>query len=383
MNILRPLFILIVINVLLLTGCLENKTPANSSNQSVIDTLSVEFAKGFSAYQHENYWELIIHSPYPGAQKNFTYLLLPHDIEVPEHTSETQIIRTPVERLIATSTTHVPLLDYLEATNTLVGFPNPDYISSDKMRRRIDSGKVSNIGIDHAMEMEKILALDPDMIMAYSMSSDLGQMERLRTAGIPYILNADYLETHPLGRAEWIKVAGLLLGKSAQADSVFSAISSDYQRLLTISRNISDQPSVFSGVVYGDTWFLPGGQNYAASLMNDAGMNYLWSDNSSSGFLELSFESVLEKAQNASLWIGVASFHSLEEMKASEPRYELFKAFQDENVYTYNKRIGATGGNEYLELGYLRPDIILADLIHIAHPDKLPHHSLYFYTRLE
>ena len=117
-----------------------------------------------------------------------------------------------------------------------------------------------------------------------------------------------------------------------------------------------------SGIVYGDTWFLPGGENYASQLLHDAGGNYLWSDTPSNGFLELSFESVYEKAHQADLWIGVASFKALAEIEKAEIRYTKFKAFQTGQVYTYDARKGARGGSEFLELGYLRPDIILNDL---------------------
>lgn len=374
---------LFFIVLLLLSSCSSESDSREQSNKALGDSLPINYAEGFSATNDNGIWTLTIHKPYPNARRGFTYLLVPHEKDIPDHPASTQVIRIPVNRMISTSTTHIPLLNYLDETAALIGFPNPDYISSEKMRQRIDSGNVANIGIDKAMELEKILDLDPDMVMGYSMSSDLGQMERLREAGIPYLLNSDYLESHPLGRAEWIKVAGLLLGKSDQADSVFNYIASEYERLYSMASAVSTKPDVFSGVVYGDTWFLPGGNNYAARLMNDAGMKYLWSENTSYGFLELSFEAILNKAQNADLWIGVASFNNLDEMRAAETRYSLFKAFERGEVYTYNKRIGATGGNEYLELGYLRPDLILGDLIHIAHPELLPEHSMYFYVKLE
>ena len=148
-------------------------------------------------------------------------------------------------------------------------------------------------------------------------------------------------------------------------------------------KSISSKPKVMSGVVYGDTWFMPGGKNYAATLLNDAGCNYLWNDTDSNGFLEIGFENVFAKAKEADLWIGVGSFKTLKEMEAAEKRYSLFKSFKDKNVFTYNTRVGAKGGSEFLELGYLRPDIILKDLVRIAHPDLLKQYEMYFYAKLE
>ncbi|HNT51545.1 MAG TPA: vitamin B12-transporter protein BtuF, partial [Cyclobacteriaceae bacterium] len=150
---------------------------------------------------------------------------------------------------------------------------------------------------------------------------------------------------------------------------------------LTTSTN--SRPTVLSGIVYGDTWFMPGGKNYAAKLLTDAGTQYLWSNTNTNGFLELSFEAVYEKAKDADLWIGVGSFTSLSEIESTETRYAMFKPFQSRAVYSYNARKGAKGGNEFLELGYLRPDLILKDLVKIAHPSLLPRHDLYFHRKLD
>jgi iron complex transport system substrate-binding protein len=196
-------------------------------------------------------------------------------------------------------------------------------------------------------------------------------------------LNAEYLEKHPLGRAEWIKFMALFFNKEKAADSIFAIIEKEYLDIQARAKTVDSKPSVLSGIVYGDTWFLPGGQNYAAVLLNDAGCNYLWKETSSNGFLELSFESVYEKAHDADLWIGVGSFSSLKEIEAADHRYTRFRPFKQKKVYTSNLKKGLKGGSEFLELGYLRPDIILKDLVKIAHPDLLPEHDLYFHKKLE
>jgi iron complex transport system substrate-binding protein len=138
-----------------------------------------------------------------------------------------------------------------------------------------------------------------------------------------------------------------------------------------------------SGVVYGSTWFLPGGQNYASKILDDAACNYVWRDDPSNGYLELSFESVYEKARNADLWIGVGTFRSLEEIKNSDDRYTRFRPYKEKQVYTYDARKGAKGGSEFMELGYLRPDLILDDLVKISHPELLPDHELFFHAKLK
>lgn len=219
--------------------------------------------------------------------------------------------------------------------------------------------------------------------MGYTMTADYGQLRKVEELGIPVVINAEYLEEHPLGRAEWIKFMALFFNKEQQADSIFQLIEKEYLNTKELAANTSTKPTVLSGVVYSDAWFMPGGQNYAAKLIHDAGCQYIWGADSSKGFLQLSFESVYEKAHAADLWIGVASFGTLEEIKNADARYTKFNPYKTKEVYTYNVRKGAKGGSEFLELGYLRPDIILKDLVKIAHPDILPEHELYFYDRLK
>jgi iron complex transport system substrate-binding protein len=171
--------------------------------------------------------------------------------------------------------------------------------------------------------------------------------------------------------------------KETQADSVFNQIEKSYLNTIALVSDKEPKPTVMSGIVYGDTWFLPGGQNYAARLFIDAGFTYLWSENQNNAFLELSFESVYEKAHTADFWIGVGSYTSLKELTETDQRYTRFDAVRNHKVYTYDYRKGATGGSEFLELGYLRPDMIIKDLVKIAYPELLPDYSLYFHRKLE
>jgi iron complex transport system substrate-binding protein len=270
---------------------------------------------------------------------------------VPAHDEGVRVIRTPVTSIVCTSTTHIPLLDYLGETDKLVGFPSTDYISSEKARMLIDAGKVQELGIDKGLNLERIAVLKPDMVMGYTMNSDYGQFKKVEELNVPVVLNAEYLERHPLGRAEWIKFMALFFNKEDVADSIFRTIEEAYVTTKQIADQAEQNPTVLSGVVYGDAWFLPGGQNYAAKLLRDAGFHYLWETDSSSGFLELSFESVYERAHNADYWIGVGSFTSLAEIKNADHRYARFKPFVEKEVFTSNARIGATGGIEFLELG--------------------------------
>lgn len=343
----------------------------------------LKYATGFTVTQIDDAKLIEVLYPYPDASTGYKYLLVPHGKSVPAHDDRTRIIYVPIQTIVCTSTTHIPLLDYLNETNALTGFPTLDYISSAKMRSRIEEGRVEELGIDKGMDLERIAILKPNLVMGYTMTADLGQFKKINQLGIPVVLNAEYLEKHPLGRAEWIKFMACFFNKEELADSIFNAIEQEYLKTRQLSANVTYKPTILSGILYRDVWFLPGGQNYASKLLNDAGCRYLWEDDPSTGFLELSFESVYEKANAADLWIGVASFTSLAEIANADNRYTKYKPFKEGKVFTYNARKGAKGGSEFLEIGYLRPDIILKDLVKIAHPDLLPDHNLYFHAQLK
>lgn len=343
---------------------------------------TIQYAKGFKVSKVGSSKLVEVTYPHKGATSGYKYLLVKKGTAVPKHEADVKVIMIPIERIVCTSTTHIPLLDYLNISDKLIGFPTTDYISSEKTRKLVDAGKVEELGAEKGMNLEKLAVLKPEAVMSYTMTADLGQLKKVQELGIPVLLNAEYLEEHPLGRAEWIKFMALFFEKEKEADVVFSMIEKNYLDTKKLVSKVTKRPTVLSGVIYGDAWFMPGGQNYAAKLINDAGADYLWKADSTKGFLQLSFESVFEKAYAADLWIGVASFNTLEEIKNADQRYAKFNPFQIKQVYTYNARQGAKGGSEFLELGYLRPDIILNDLVKIAHPELLPDYQLYFHKRL-
>ncbi|MCX8490551.1 MAG: ABC transporter substrate-binding protein [Cyclobacteriaceae bacterium] len=356
---------------------------SGKKNVSDINASSItKYAQGFKVTLVGNSKLVEVNYPYQNATSGYKYLLVPRGEPSPAHDEQTQIVSVPIENIVCTSTTHIPLLDYIGETDKLIGFPSTDYISSVKMRTRIDAGKIKDLGVDKGMNIEMLYMLKPDVVMGYTISKDLGQLKKIQELGIPVVINAEYLEKHPLGRAEWIKFMALFFGKEKQADSVFAKIEKEYSMTQQLVSEVKIKPTVLSGTVYGDAWFMPGGQNYAAKLFYDAGCEYLWASDSTHGFLQLSFESVYAKAKEADLWIGVGSFKALEEIKATEGRYTLFKPFKEQQVYSYDARKSAKGGSEFLELGYLRPDLILKDLVKIAHPELLPSYDLFFHRKL-
>jgi iron complex transport system substrate-binding protein len=359
------------------------QSPKESKELDLVE-IPNSYAKGFAIFQGNGFKVIEVKQAFPGEHVPFRYLVKEEKkLEIDEQGYDA-VVSLPVSKVVATSTTHIPHLDYLDASHLLIGFPDLNLISSPKTRKLIDAGKVTDLGSGAQANIEKIIELDPDWVMISTLGEDLKNLEILKSAGIATIINGEYVEQHPLGRAEWIKLTGALLGKSEVANAAFSQIDADYNQAAQLVTNISNERlKVMAGVMYKDIWYVPGADSWGARLLEVAGGDYLFKEQKGTGSAQLSYEYVLEMAQEAEYWLGASDFRTLTEMKNADPRYAHFKAFKTGNVYTYTQKKGATGGLEYFELGYLRPDLILQDLIKILHPDLLPDYSLYFYSKLD
>jgi len=370
----------------LLVSCRNNETENRQGSNPVTigKPLEIKYSTRFSVTMYSSYKELKVISPWPGSMDTFTYRLYHKKIENPSQTTGSipVALQLPVSSMVCFSTTHLPYLEMLDEQDKLTGFPTTSYISSATFRERVLDGKIRDLGPSNEINIEQIMELDPDLVIAFSMNNDLSMIEKIKRSGIPVILNADYLEDHPLGRAEWIKFIAAFFDKEKMADSIFSEIEKSYLETRAKVTQVKYKPSVLTGVVYGDTWFMPGGRHYGSIFFEDSGAAYLWSDNSSGEILQLSFESVYEKAQNADYWVGVATYGSLKDIEQADERYTAIKAFQEGNVYNYTAKAGPAGGNAYFEEGYARPDIILNDLAKIFHPELMNEHLFYFYKKL-
>lgn len=292
-------------------------------------------------------------------------------------------IEIPVKKIIVTSTTHIPSLEMLGVENSLVAFPSTNYISSEKTRALIDNGKVREIGNNNSLNTEVILDIQPDLIVGFSVDGDMKTFKNLEKSGQKVIFNADWTEKTPLGKAEWLKFFGALYDLDTKADALFTTIEKDYNEALALAKKTTVKPTILSGAIYEDKWYLPQGDSWAAYFLKEANGNYLWKDTKGTGSLALSFETVLDKAKEADFWIGPGQFSSMKEILDKNPNYKYFKAVQNNKVYSFSSKKGKTGGVIYYELAPNRPDLVLKDIIKIIHPEVLPDYQLYFFEKLK
>ncbi len=344
---------------------------------------SVEYASGFELYVHDNFTLLKVTKPWPNATYTETFVLHKKDVVLPDSLKNTTQIIVPLQTVVVTSTTHIPSLEMLGVEKTMVGFPNTDYISSEKIRKNVNAGLIKEVGKNELLNTEILLDLQPDVLVGFGINGQNPTLDLLKKNGQKVIFNGDWVEQSPLGKAEWIKLFGALYDKNEKATEIFNSIKNEYKKTLSLVDKSAKKPSILCGAIYQDVWYMPEGDSWAALFLKEAHGNYLWQNNTGIGSLALSFETVLEKAQNADFWIGPSQFCSLKEMQNSNPHYSQFKAFQTKNVYSFAVKKGEKGGLLYYELAPNRPDLVLKDLIKILHPECLPNHQLYFFQKLE
>lgn len=355
----------------------KKENPIASSNNSI------QYAKGLEIYKHQGFSIVKITNPWPNAKENFTYILQEKNGIIPDSLKQFTIIPIPLKSIVVTSTTHIPALELLGVENTLIGFPNTDYISSEKTRKRIDAGKVREVGINENLNTEVLIDIKPDAIVSFGLNSSNPTLDNLQKSGLKVMLNGDWTEQSPLGKAEWIKFFGALYGLDSKADAIFAKIEKDYMATLALAQKATSKPTVLCGAMYQDQWYVPQGESWAALFLKDAQSQYLWADTKGTGSSAVPFEVILEKAQNADFWIAPGDFSSLKQMTDSNPHYDQFASFKNKKVYSYSLNKGAKGGIVYFELASSRPDLVLKDFIKIVHPELLPNHKLYFFQKLE
>lgn len=361
----------------------SNCKKENYEQKNSIPINEVKYAKGFSILNFEGYSVITVSNPWPKANKTYTYILKEKNGIVPDRLKQFPVILVPIKKIVVTSTTHIPSLEMLGVENTLVGFPNLNYISSEKVRTLIDAKKVKELGANQALNTEVLIDLQPDVIIGYGLDDNNPTLDNLQKNGLKVLLNGDWNEQSPLGKAEWIKFFGALYGKLEKANFLFSKIEKDYLHTLEIAKKATSHPTILAGDMYEDKWYLPQGKSWGCKLLKEAKGDYLWAESTGTGSLSLSFESVLVKGKNAQVWITSGQFGSLQEMLDTNPHYTQFKAFQNKNVFSFSGRKGRTGGVLYYELAPNRPDIVLKDIVKILHPELLAGYKPFFFEKLK
>lgn len=346
--------------------------------------VELKYATNYTVEYSKAYAVVTVAEPFQGAAGAAKYVLYPCGAPTPELSGDLSgatAISTPITSMFSGSTTHLPLLEDLGHIDLVAGVGNASYVSNAALRQRIDAGEVVEYSPAQTIDTEQVIAAQPSLLMTGGM--DAPEYEALQQAGIPVVANAEWLEEHPLGRAEWLKFMGLLTSSEQKADEVFNEIDATYQEVKAKAAELEEVPMVLPGQMSQGDWYMPGGKSYVAQLLKDANATYAWADTDQTGSMQLTLEDVLGTAKDADVWLSGANVQTKAELVADDPRYAEFAAFSEGAVWSNNKSLGPTGGNLYWERGVTHPEIVLSDLVVILHPDAMPGYETEFYRQLD
>ncbi|WP_312994717.1 ABC transporter substrate-binding protein [Chryseobacterium flavum] len=295
------------------------------------------------------------------------------------HFKQNQI---PFKKIILLNASMAGYISELGAENLIIGVSSPEYIYSEKIQQLLENGKIQNVGSEQKYDVEKIISLKPDAIFTNHIASFDNTYELLKNNGIQVIFLDEYMEQKPLEKTAYIKLFGEFLGKEKEADARYKEIQKNYDDLKQMALTAKEKPVVLANEMYGDVWYLPGGNTSVAHYIADANASYIMKDNKDEKALTMTFEEVYAKAGGVQYWVNAGSHASKKEMLAMNPFYGKLDVFTKGKMYTIagKEKLKA---NDFFESGAVRADLILKDYIKIFHPELLPGYQLTYMKELQ
>lgn len=390
--------------VLLVVACQGGKTASGEGG----DTLQMKYAELLTIVKHNDgaYTEAIIENPWKKGTTLHKYILVPKGNEGDETVarlkddirenatlqmgSHCDIVRTPLESNVVFTAPHCQLMYELGCKNAITGVCDKDYINIPDIKERVklSDGKASTSDTDKVIidcgssmqpDIERIIALKPEglLISPFENSGGYGKLDKLH---IPIIETADYMETSPLGRAEWMKFYGLLFKSEERSDSLFSSIEKEYLALKAEAAKLQQGLSILTERKMGSVWYVPGGKSTMGILLKDANAKYIFADDTHSGSLAYGPERILSKGTQVDVWafkyFGGKAL-SKNDLLAEYEGYKVLKAFNSNSIYQVD-----TSTQPYFELTSFHPEILLREFIILAHPKATQFGKLRFYQHL-
>lgn len=361
--------IFLLCSIVLLASCSNRGSNGGSTFTETGVKEEIAYAKLFEITRFSNCKVITITNPWDTTRTLQQYVLVEKDSPLPDNLPSGTIIRTPVENIIMYSTIHASIWEELGALDSVVGICESEYLTSQKAKQMMAEGKILDCGMAASPNVEKIIDIEGKFIVASPFENGgYGQAEKL---GIPIFESADYMENHPLGRVEWMKVFGLLSGKEEVADSLFRSTENSYNSLKAMAAGAAGKnPRIMSERKYGSSWFIVGGASYIAQMYKDAGADYIFNDNPDTGSVPMAFETVFDKGADSDLWVFKYAAErpmTYVDLEAEYNPYAEFAPFKNRNIYVCN-----TMDTPYYEYIAIHPDYILADYVKMFHPYLLP-----------
>ena len=352
--------------------------------QTAGDSLFMKYSTLLSIAEYDGYTLATIKNPWKPGKLLHQYVLVPRTSDIRHQTSalpeDATVIEVPIQRAAVFTTVHCALLTEFGLGDRIVGVADSKYIKIPYIHEQIAKGRIVDCGNGLNPVVEKIMDVKPDVIMLspFENSGGYGKTEEI---GIPLIECAEYMETSPLGRAEWMRFYGLLFGVGEKADAMFHEVDSCYTALKQQATEAGEGRSVIVDKVVGSVWYMPGGRSTIGQMIQDAGGRYPWANDEQSGSLALPFESVLERGGESDVWmLRYSSDHEWDyrELLSGHQGYGQLRAFREKEVYGCNVE-----QSKFYEETPFHPNYLLNDFIQILHPNIIGTSSLRYYKKLK
>lgn len=368
--------LLLLFATVLFLSCGGGRT---ASQQGWGDTVAFKYATQLSVVRCDGYTIASLKNPWKQGATLHRYILIPDGKPVPPHLPDGTIIRTPLKRTVMFTTVHCAMLMEFGKQDCISGVADLKYIKIPWIQEQVKQGAVTDVGDGMSPVIEKIIDQHPDALFLspFENSGGYGKLEEI---DIPIVECAEYMESSPLARAEWIRFYGMLFGCEQRADSLFHAADSSYNALKALARQAKTRPSVLMDKVTGSVWYVPGGKSTLGQMIRDANGQYPWAADEHSGSVSLPFEAVLEKAGEADVWVyRYSGDHAmtLDELRSEHHGYDQFRAYRTQQVYGCNVEL-----SPFYEETPFHPDWLLSDFIRILHPDIQDLPPLRYYIQI-
>lgn len=367
--------------IFILCLAISCKKPVTVMSQNALqgDSVRFKYAEHINIVKYPYYSIVELKNPWKEGDILHRYILVDRAdsskvTKIPKGT----VVYIPVKSSVVYNAPHCQLLSWLNAGNVIKGVCDKKYMKLEFVQDGLQKGKIVDCGSSMIPMVERIIELNPDIIMLSPFeNAGYGQIEK---TGIPIIECAEYMETSALGRAEWMKFYGLLLGCREKADSLFDVVDSCYSQLKNKAKKSKIQRMILTERKTGDVWYCPGGRSSMGKMFNDANIKYAFSSDMHSGSLSLSPEFVIDNAGESDIWLIMSDSGrpiTREDLLMEYSGYAELKSFRNKEIY-----VCYTSKKKYFEEISFRPDFLLKDLIYIFHPDVSLMHNLRYYIKL-
>ncbi|MFN5415656.1 MAG: ABC transporter substrate-binding protein [Flavobacteriia bacterium] len=355
--------------IILLVAC-------QNSQEKIEDTkieYSSKYAKYFNIIDHKIFVELQIINP-DSKQIEKKYALLKNGVQV-KLSGDYIPIQVPIQSIITLNGTDIGMLDKLGLSHKISAVSNIQYVYNQTVKRSFKAGKVKNVNDFSQMNPEEVAKLGK--VISYSgFGTPPTNEDKLNKLGVICIPNYDWREIHPLGKAEWIKVFACLFDSQDKSEKYFKKIAKEFIKLEKSAKKIKSKPTLISGCMIGDYWYMPSGNSYNSYLFDKAKSSYVGKDKLGTGSQTYTMEEVLKNYQQTEFWVN-PGFKSKKELLLANEKYKYLKAFKTNNIYCYSHNM-----NHFWEMSAVEPQKVLSDLIQILHPNETSKKNLYFYKKI-